>query len=657
MSGPFRNPSIQRRIGMCGIGGQILLNPSRGTLEKGLATLIERQRHRGPDGEGTWIDPASRIGLAHVRLSIIDLSNAAAQPMTAENGNVVCHNGELYNYRELRADIGQSLFRTTSDTEVVLRAYEKWGADCVRRFRGMFAFAIWDAKKQALFVARDRFGIKPFYFHRSPKGIVFASEMKGITPFLQEIRTSHAGLRDYFSFQFCLGGRTLFDGIEQLQPGHCGYFHLDGRIEIHKYWEVYYNLDWDHTENYFRNSVRELLLDSVDFHLRADVEVGAYLSGGVDSSLVAALARDLRRDQRFQAFNGRFVDGPAYDESQYARALTDQYDMELHVTDIGERDFVDNISRVIYHLDQPVAGPGSFPQYMVARDVRKHIKVVLGGQGGDEIFGGYTRYLLAYFEQCVKGAISGTMNSGNFVVTYESIIPNLRSLEQYKPLIQEFWREGIFDERDKRYFRLVNRSNTVGDTVRWEALDAQSPFSEFQSIYWADNVGKESYFDSMTHFDFKTLLPALLHVEDRMSMAHGIESRVPLLDHPLVELAATIPANIKFQNGELKRLLRNTFADKLPAAILGRKDKMGFPVPLAKWLNSDGQAREFVMDTFRSGRARDRFYLSPKFDAEQMIHGESQFGRNVWAFLGLELWQTQFHDVHDVRQAECLWAA
>ena len=331
--------------------------------------------------------------------------------------------------------------------------------------------------------------------------------------------------------------------------------------------------------------------------------------------------------------------------------------MELHITDIDEDDFVDNIGNVIYHLDQPVAGPGSFPQFMVAKTVRQHLKVVLGGQGGDEIFGGYTRYLLAYFEQCVKGAINGTMSSGNFVVTYESIIPNLRTLEQYKPLIQEFWREGIFDERDKRYFRLVNRSNNFGDLIRWDALTAESPFSEFQNIYWADNVGKESYFDSMTHFDFKTLLPALLHVEDRMSMAHGIESRVPLLDHGLVELAATIPANIKFQNGELKRLLRNTFQDKLPSEILGRKDKMGFPVPLQKWLSSPGRAREFVLDTFRTGAARDRFYLAPNFDLEQVINAESQFGRNVWAFLCLELWQNQFHDVHDSAKAEALWAA
>ncbi|NJN40506.1 MAG: asparagine synthase, partial [Gammaproteobacteria bacterium] len=294
----------------------------------------------------------------------------------------------------------------------------------------------------------------------------------------------------------------------------------------------------------------------------------------------------------------------------------------------------------------PVAGPGSFPQYMVSRTVRDRIKVVLGGQGGDEIFGGYARYLLAYFEQCIKGALDGTMDNGKFVVTYDSIIPNLRTLQQYKPLIQEFWAEGIFDERDKRYFRLINRSNTFGNVVDWGLFDGASSFKDFQATYWGKNVGMESYFDSMTHFDFKTLLPALLHVEDRMSMAHGIESRVPLLDHALVELVATIPADIKFQSGELKRLLRHTFADKLPKAILGRKDKMGFPVPLQVWMRQGGRTREFILDTFSSARARTRFYLAPGFDIEKMMARESLFSRNIWAFLSLELWQQQFHDRH-----------
>jgi asparagine synthase (glutamine-hydrolysing) len=632
---------------MCGIAGFLSTEPVPQELaRRSLATMNERQRHRGPDGEGVWTGAGGRVGLAHVRLSIIDLSDAAGQPMGSPAGSVISYNGEIYNYKELRRELGDQNFRTTSDTEVILRAYERWGESCVERLRGMFAFAVWDSVRGRLFVARDRFGIKPLYYYSDGRRVYFASEMKALTPFVRELATDVDALHDYFCFQFCLDDRTLFEGIRQLKPAHCGYLEADGTVGLRRYWEVHFVLDWEHTEKYFIDKVRQLLQDSVEFHLRADVEVGAYVSGGVDSSLVAALARETRVGERFQVFNGRFNLGDAFDESQYAQSLADEAGMELHVTDIAEDDFVENVARIIYHLDQPIAGPGSFPQFMVSRTVRDHLKVVLGGQGGDEIFGGYARYLVAYFEQCIKGALDGTLDSGKFVVTYESILPNLRTLQQYKPLIEEFWREGIFDRRDKRYFRLINRSNNFGDAVRWDLFKGASSFEDFQKVYWGENVGKSSYFDSMTHFDFKTLLPALLHVEDRMSMAHGIESRVPLLDHPLVELAATMPADVKFQNGELKRILRHAFTDKLPDAILHRKDKMGFPVPLQVWTKQGGRTREFVLDTFRSGNARRRSYLAEDFDIESLMSRESPYGRNMWAFLSLELWQQQFHDVH-----------
>lgn len=618
---------------------------SRGKKPNGaLGRMVDLLRHRGPDGDGAWVDEASGVGLAHVRLSIIDLVSGA-QPMQFESGNVITYNGELYNYIELREEIGKHLFRTGSDTEVILRAYEKWGEACVDRLRGMFAFAIWDAAKHRLFVARDRFGIKPFYYAVANGSFYFASEIKALLPFLPRVETDLAGLNDYFTFQFCLGEKTMFSGVRELKPAHCGSVGPDLDVKLRQYWEVHYDLDWAHDEAYFVDQVRARLADSVRMHLRSDVEVGAYVSGGVDSSLIAALAREIKPQARFQGFTGKFSLGESFDESRYARALAEESEIKLHEVDINEDDFVANIANVIYHLDQPVAGPGSFPQYMVSKKVREHIKVVLGGQGGDEIFGGYARYLIAYWEQCIKGALDGTMNNGNFVVTYESIIPNLQTLRSYKPLIQEFLSHGMFDSRDRRYYRLINRSNTFGGIVDWRIFEGrQSPFEEFKETFWGNNVGKESYFDSMTHFDFKTLLPALLQVEDRMSMAHGIESRVPLLDHHLVELAATIPANIKFQNGELKRLLRVAFAQKLPRAIRERKDKMGFPVPLQVWMRKGGKVREFLLDTFLSQRARERAYLSPGFDIEKLMEREGLFSRNIWAFLSLELWQMQFHD-------------
>jgi asparagine synthase (glutamine-hydrolysing) len=630
---------------MCGIAG-FLTASGRRVADAGrmLRLMNYTQRHRGPDGEGTWIGLDGRLGFAHRRLAVIDLTTGD-QPMASECGNVIVYNGEIYNYLELRRELGESRFKTTSDTEVILAAYERWGADCVKRLRGMFAFVLWDKARNALFVARDRFGIKPLYYAVSGGRFLFASEIKALLPFLPEIATDPAGLHDYLTFQFCLDGRTLFSGVRQFAPAHWAYIDQSLVIAPRRYWEVQYKLDWDHTERYFVERLRSVLQDSVSVHLRSDVEVGSYASGGLDSSLIAALARRERPDSGMQMFNGRFAGDPAYDESRYARILAEEQQMRLHIADIVEQDLVDNLERAIFHLDEPVAGPGSFPQFMVSRMIRDHgIKVVLGGQGGDEVFGGYARYLIAYWEQCIKGALEGTLDSGNFVVTYESIIPNLQTLRDYKPLIQEFWSDGLFGPRDERYLRLINRSNTFGDTVEWGALDRVGTVASFKAIFWGHNVGHESYFDSMTHFDFKTLLPALLHVEDRMSMAHGVESRVPFLDEGVVEFVATVPANVKFGGGELKRLLRVAFADRLPRAINERKDKMGFPVPLTVWLRRGGPAREFVMDLLSSERARTRPYLSKAFDPAKLIETGNVFSRNLWAFLSLEIWQRQFHD-------------
>lgn len=609
-----------------------------------ILTGLDRIRHRGPDGSGIWIASGGDIGLGHARLSVIDLATGD-QPMSCENGRyTIIYNGEIYNYIELRQSLGLENFRTTSDTEVILRAFIHWGSDCVNHLRGMFAFAIWDAKDHRLFIARDRFGIKPLYWTLTKNGFYCASEMKALVPFIDKPNVNKAALSDYFSFQFCLGEKTLLDGVWQLPAAHYATMSAGEVPQAHRYWEVQYNIDYSHSERWFDQRLRELMDDSIRMHMRADVEVGSYVSGGVDSSLIAALARQTSPNERFQGFNGRFTDGPDFDESTYALALGEAENMQIHVADINELDFVENIRKVIWHLDQPTAGPGSFPQFMVSKKVRQHVKVVLGGQGGDEIFGGYARYLVAYFEQCIKGAIEGTLHNGNYVVTYESIIPNLETLRQYKPMIREFWAEGLFEERDRRYWRLVNRANTFGDALAPGTIDRDATFAEFQQVFWGQNVGKESYFDSMTHFDFKTLLPALLQVEDRMAMAHGVESRVPFLDHPLVEFAATIPADVKFKGGELKRLLKHVFAPKLPDAINRRKDKMGFPVPLTLWLRQKGPASEFVRDVFSSRVARERSYLARPVDLDKVLSGQSVYSRNLWALLSLELWHQQFID-------------
>jgi len=632
---------------VCGIAGAIALDgtPIK-NLGRRLELMNELQAHRGPDGHATWQHDRRHVGFAHRRLAIIDLSTGD-QPITDGRGSWISYNGEIYNYIELRGEIGGQ-FRTTSDTEVALRAYQKWGPDCLQKFRGMFAFSLWDGMTDTLFCARDRFGIKPFYYAEVDGVLYFASEIKTLIPFLPSVETDVEGLKDYLCFQFCLGGKTLFKGVKELLPGHM-LLVRDGRVKVSRYWEVYYQPDFHHTAMYFESAIQDLVAESVGLHLRADVPVGAYLSGGLDSSIVASLAVD-KEGPSFLSFTGRFGHDPAYDESDYARELAEWKGFQVLEIDIGADDFVESMEKVIYHLDMPVAGPGSFPQYLVSKLAAKHRKVVLGGQGGDEVFGGYTRYLVAYFEQCIKGAIEGTMHSGRYVVTYESIIPNLVALKNYKPMLQEFWREGLFEDLDRRYFRLINRAPSLGDEINWAGLGQYDPFETFRGIFHGDNVDHESYFDSMTHFDFKTLLPALLQVEDRVSMAHGLESRVPFLDHRIVELAATIPADIKFENGNMKHVLRTAMRSQLPSRIFHRQDKMGFPVPLHEWITSRGPVRDYVRDIFSSEAARSRELIDNSRVLKRM-DGEAKFGRQIWGLLSLELWQRAFHDrAHEYRQ-------
>ena len=624
---------------MCGIAGVIDLNHHRiPDLKHRLEVMNTLQRHRGPDGEGSWQHVDGHVGLAHRRLSIIDLTTGD-QPMHDNIGNWVSYNGEIYNYLELRKELGPDKFATTSDTEVILHAYQQWGADCVNHFRGMFSFALWDEANQTLFCARDRFGIKPFYYTTRDGVFYFASEIKALLPFLEHIETDLNGFKDYVTFQFCLAGKTLFKGVSELLPGHILSI-ARGTTEIKKYWEVYYNLDFDHTPRYFDEKLKALIEESVKFHLRSDVPVGAYVSGGLDSSIVASLASRIYHDS-FIGFHGKFSTSLEYDESRYAHSLAEWRGFELKETDITVQDFIENIRKVIYHLDFPVAGPGSFPQFMVSKLASQHRKVLMGGQGGDEIFGGYARYLIAYFEQCIKAAIDGSMHGGNFIVTYESIIPNLTALQNYKQTLQEFWRDGLFQEMDRRYFRLINRANLMADEVNWEILGDYSPFETFQSIFHGNNVSKESYFDLMTHFDFKTLLPALLQVEDRVSMAHGLESRVPFLDHSLVEFAATIPSNIKFKDGTMKYALKHAMQEVLPPSIQERKDKMGFPVPFTEWIK--GEAKDFVRDILSSQRARQRELVNNRVVLSG-LEREEKYSRKIWGLLCIELWQQEFHD-------------
>lgn len=613
---------------MCGICGIFdIKNKELYQPENKIKEMMKIIKHRGPDESGCFINKNKFIAFGHNRLSIIDIKSGQ-QPMKS-NKNIITYNGEIYNYQDFQKNFNN--LKTNSDTEIILKMYEKHSFDCISYFKGMFSFAIWDERKNILFCAVDRFGIKPFYYTIKNNIFYFASEIKSLLPFI-ETEIDEDGLKDYIFFQYVLGEKTLFKNVKRLMPGHFIII-KNGNIQITKYWENLYKIDDNHTEKYFVEKLDYLLNETIKLHTIGDVDIGGYVSGGIDSGIVSSISSKYRNN--FIGFTGKFSQyGDLFDESKYAKIISSQNNFPLIEIDITYDDFVNNIEDVIYYLDYPVAGPGSFSQYIVSKEASKHRKVVLGGQGGDEIFGGYVRYLIAYFEQCIKGAIDGNLNNGNYIVTYESIIPNLISLYNYKSMIKNFWKDGLFDSMYKRYYRLIDRSLSYKDIINWKEFDDYNPLETFKNIFKNDDISHKSYFNLMTNFDFKTLLPALLQVEDRVSMANGIESRVPLLDHEFVELSSSIPSDIKFKNGELKRVLKILGEKYIPSEIYNRKDKMGFPTPINKWMNTD-----FVKDIFLSMK-ENKFFK--KENIMRIIENNDNFDRGLWGLFSLTLWYNKF---------------
>ncbi len=631
---------------MCGILGMVSLSASATEMEQRVIRALDSLAHRGPDGNGVHVEPGSGVVLGHRRLAIID-PERGKQPMSTADGEItVVFNGAIYNYLELRRELiakGHSL-HSYSDTEVLLYAYREWGEACVERFQGMFAFAIWDRAHNRLFCARDRIGIKPFNYYFDGKTLIFASEVKAILATgLVKAQANAQGLQDYLTFQFCLEGKTLFKGIQTLEPGHCFVAQLDqGGIGLHprKYWDVSYDIDDSHDEAWFVDHLAALIEDAVRMHLRSDVPLGAHLSGGLDSSTVVCLAANLLKGEQIKTFTGAFPEGPQFDETGYAKAVADFAGTDYKEIYIQGSELPEVLPRLMYYMDEPLAGPGVIPQYYVSKLAAQHVKVVLGGQGGDELFIGYARYLVAYLEKCLSGAIFETAHQNPYAVTLESIVPNLPILQTYKPMLQGLWKDGLFDSPDKRYFKLIDRSEGMSHLFTPGVFDAgYSPFESFQKIFNREEL--HSMVNRMTYFDLKGSLPALLHVEDRTSMAASIESRVPLLDHRIVEFMARIPPNIKFAGGRMKHLFKESVRHTVPAPIFERKDKMGFPTPLTQW--TKGVAKDFVRDTLLSERVRQRGLYNFKA-IEKALDSEREFGRVVWGLLCLELWHQIYID-------------
>jgi asparagine synthase (glutamine-hydrolysing) len=626
--------------GICGTFGYRDRRPADRTRVEGMMRVLT---HRGPDDEGSYCD--GEIGLGHRRLSIIDLSQAGRQPMeTADGRYCIVLNGEIYNYVELRAALAArgARFVSQTDTEVLLQLYAQEGPACLAKLNGMFAFAVWDRETRTLFAARDRFGIKPFYWTDRDGVFAFASEIKALVQAGPPAGLDRQGLADYLTFQFCLGEKTLFRDVRKLPPGHSLTVAAGKPPVVKQYWDLDFTVDPSHTDAFYEEQLAALLEDAMRLQLRSDVPVGAHLSGGLDSSVVTCLASSLA-GKPIHTFSGGFRDGPQYDEMHYARMVAEATHSVHHEIYPTAQDFVDTLPRLIWQMDEPAAGPGLFPQFFVSQLASRNVKVVLGGQGADELFGGYARYLVAYLEECIRGGIEGTQEDSNYVVTFESILPNLPQLASYKPMLRQFWQEGLFDAPARRYFRLIDRSADTRALMAASADDLAGSYRPYDAYEAVFNEGdSRSYINRMTHFDLKTLLPALLQVEDRTSMSVSLESRVPILDHRIAELVAGMPPMIKYKGGRSKHIFRKVVDKLVPAPITARKDKMGFPVPLNEWYRK-GPVRDFVRDTLLSRNARQRGLFHTD-NVEALLDNERAYGRSVWGLLSLELWMQAYLD-------------
>ena len=555
--------------------------------------------HRGPDASGTAV--AGPVSLGNRRLKVIDLKTGQ-QPMMNEDGRLtLVFNGMIFNYRELRRELeGKHRFASQSDTEVILHAFEEWGEKCLDRFIGMFAFALWDGRE--LFLARDRMGEKPLYY-TVPRGrlrFAFASEIKSLLTLVDAPPDLGEG---YGSFETAVGDRTLFKGILSLPPG-C-FLRFDGRrAKVTRYWEIPSSDGPYEKESTYVEKLRWLIEDAVRLRLRSDVPVGVFLSGGLDSSLIACIARpDV-------VFSCRYPYGPRYDEFEHAQLVARHVKARQVVIQPTAADLKRDYPRILWHLDQPIATASPIGEFSLAREASRHVKVVMGGQGADECFGGYIRYLL---------------------MTTEESLGSREELRHYLPLARYFWNSQMFGDPAQRYFQLIRRSATEDESGLARVREAFG-----RHVHLVDRVGRA---------DIELSLPSLITMNDRAAAAWGLENRTPFLDHRIVELAFQIPPELKIRDMEQKVILRKVARGLVPDQIIDRKDKKGLIVPIQLWLKNElrGWARSLVA----SLRKRPLYRQIPPEGASR-----GEFDRRLYSLLSLELWCRNVLEVPRSRRME-----
>ena len=625
---------------MCGIAG--FVESSNTTSPFGpdrSRALVHRMcdviRHRGPDDEGVWVEEGVALGMR--RLSIIDLSTGH-QPIHNEDRSVwIVFNGEIYNFRELRRELEAAghAFYTSTDTEVIVHAYEQWGKGAIPRLRGMFGLAIWDTKSRTLLVARDRIGIKPMHYAEANGRLYFGSEIKSLLEAPDLPREVDPGALDhYLSFLYTPRDGSIFKSVRKLPPGHLLTW-TDGRIAIEQYWQMPATETFTGSEDEAVQQLRAVLKDAVRSHMVSDVPLGAFLSGGVDSSLVVGLMSEVS-NARVKTFSIGF-DEPAFDELEHARRVADHFGTEHHEF-VVKPDGVSILDQIVSHFDEPFADSSAIPTWYVSEMARRHVTVVLSGDGGDELFGGYDRYV-----------------PHPHVAAFDRYSP--RALRRVAAIAAAGLPHGV---RGKNFLRHVGRDEQGRylDAIRFFGADEKpalltpdiqraidGPDPEARLARHFERLAHLPWASQMMRFDAETYLPEdILTKVDRMSMAHSIESRVPLLDNDVMTFAATLPAALKIKNGRRKHMLKEVAATILPRDILDRK-KQGFGVPLGTWFR--GNLRELFADTLLSPAALQRGYFQPSFVnrlVAEHLSGKRDHTLRLWQLVVFERWNREYVD-------------
>lgn len=620
---------------MCGITGKIFLDRNRNIQETELRRMADAIEHRGPDDQGFHI--SGPVGLGFRRLSIIDLSHGH-QPLSNEDGTVwIVFNGEIYNYKELQFDLiakGHK-FRTQSDTETIVHLYEQYGTECVKRLRGMFGFAIWDEKKKQLFCARDRFGIKPFYFYQDRNQFVFGSEIKTI---LRADDVNHdlsaEGLYSYFAYNYITSNLSIYEHIKKLQPAHSMLFSFDNpEPRIEKYWDVRFDPDETLNEDQWVEQIDHELSESVKLHMVSDVPLGAFLSGGIDSSAtVAMMARN--SDRPIQTFSIGFKDDPN-EEIKNARLLAEKYGC-VHREQIVEPESIGLLPKMVSAYDEPFGDSSAIPTYYVSKFAREHVTVALSGDGGDELFAGYDIY--GYFQKL--HSLSSPLPELNkaFWGTVNAVIPRTslgkgatHFLSKDRDLMGAYLTSWPKKERDQ----LILESENF---VHSDAI----PEDYKVSILKEGKQKGHDFLSNLQYLDMRTfMVDSVLTKVDRASMLSSLEVRVPILDHKFAELTFRIPSSLKLKDGKSKYIFKKMLEKYLPQQILN-KPKSGFVAPIASWLK--GALEEYVNDTLMSNNSLVYDYLDREHVREIVLESRKSsrdFSGRIWAMLFFEEWLKQ----------------